>query len=160
MILKANENIYLKPIDKENAALLFPLFKADLKEICQWFPFDEDYRLEYDFSYVEEKEPPFDETFAIYYKDVPCGRVGLYDYDKEKKEIFLYYWVATPYRRKHIALASVNAVLDYLKNMGIKSVLFDVKKENKNSISLINKISDTIIESEEGGVLIYSHPLL
>ena len=60
MELSANDRIQLKTIDRENAALLFPLFKADLKEISRWFPFDEDYKLEYDLSYVEEKDPPFD----------------------------------------------------------------------------------------------------
>ena len=160
MLLTVNEKIELKPIDKENAAILFPLFKADLKEISRWFPFDENYQLNYDFSYIDEKEPPFDETFVIYYKTKPCGRVGLYDYDKNKKEIFLYYWVASPYRRKHIAIDSVNTVLDYLKNLEIKSVLFDVKKENKNSILLINKIPNTSIVSEDTDILIYSHSIL
>ena len=159
MILTVNENIQLKPIDKENAELLFPLFKADLKEICRWFPFDENYQLNYDFSYIDEKEPPFDETFVIYYNSEPCGRVGLYDYNEKNKEIFLYYWVASPYRRKRIAFNSVNAVLDYLKNLGINSVLFDVKKENKNSILLINKIPNTSIVSEANDVLIYLHLL-
>ncbi len=160
MLLTVNEKIQLKPIDKENAAILFPLFKADLKEISRWFPFDENYQLKYDFSYIDEKEPPFDETFVIYYKTKPCGRVGLYDYDKNKKEIFLYYWVASPYRRKHIAIDSVNTVLDYLKNLEIKTVLFDVKKENKNSILLINKIPNTSIVSEDTDILIYSHSIL
>ena len=50
MDISVSDNIYLKPIDHENAALLFPLFKADLKEISRWFPFDEDYQLEYDLA--------------------------------------------------------------------------------------------------------------
>ena len=69
--------------------MLFPLFKADLMEISQWFPFDEDYQLEYDLAYVDEKTPPFDETFVIYYNGKPYGRVGLYDYDQSKGEIYL-----------------------------------------------------------------------
>ncbi len=155
MKLFVNDSIKLKPIDKDNAALLFPLFKADLKEISQWFPFDEDYKLEYDLAYVDEKEPPFDETFVIYYNGESCGRVGLYDYDQSKGEIYLYYWVASPYRRKHITIDSVLSVMDFLKSLGIKGVLFDVKKRNESSISLINQLPSAILLNDEADGLIY-----
>lgn len=155
MDLAVNESIQLKTIDHENAALLFSLFKADLKEISQWFPFDEDYRLEYDFAYVDEKRPPFDETFVIFYNGGPCGRVGLYDCDLSTGEIYLYYWVASPYRRKHIASAAVRTVMDYLKSSGLKSVLFDVKKENRSSIALIHCLPGAELLKEEAGGLIF-----
>ncbi len=159
MELVVNDNIRLRPIDHVNAAQLFPLFKADFKEIRQWFPFDEDYKLEYDLSYVDEKNPPFDETFVIYYYDEPCGRVGLYDYDQSKGELYLYYWVASPFRRKHIAMESVSAVMDYLGSLGLKSVLFEVKKANVYSIALIDHLSDAELLADEGDALIYGRPL-
>ena len=155
MELSVNDKIQLKPIDHENAAMLFPLFKADLKEISQWFPFDEDYQLEYDLSYVDEKTPPFDETFVTYYDGRPCGRVGLYDYDQSKGELYLYYWVASPFRRKHIAISSVLAVMEYLKSLGLKGVRFDVKKENEYSISLIRQLPNAVLLQEEEDGLIY-----
>lgn len=37
MDLIVNDSIRLKPIDRENAALLFPLFKADLKRYPNGF---------------------------------------------------------------------------------------------------------------------------
>ena len=159
MELSANDRIQLKTIDRENAALLFPLFKADLKEISRWFPFDEDYKLEYDLSYVEKKVPPFDETFVIYYNGLPCGRVGLYDYDPSKGEIYLYYWVASPFRRKHIALDSVLTVMEHLKSLGIKGVLFDTKKANKSSIALIDHLPGAVLLAERDPVRIYKCPL-
>ena len=154
-IIDVSRNIQLRAINHENAAMLFPLFKADLKEISQWFPFDEEYKLDYDLSYVDEKTPPFDETFVIYYNGKPCGRVGLYDYDQSKGELYLYYWVATPFRRKHIAIASVLAVMEYLKSLGLKGVLFDVKKENKYSISLIDQLPNAVVVNDEADGLIY-----
>ena len=159
MELFVNDNIQLRTIDHENATMLFPLFKADLKEICQWCPFDEDYKLEYDLSYVDEKKPPFDETFVIFFNGKPCGRVGLYDYDQSKGEIYLYYWVASPFRRNHIAIDSVLAVIDYLKSLGLKRVLFDVKKGNDHSIALIKHLSDAVLLADEAAVLIYGCPL-
>ena len=155
MDITVNNNIILKPIDKENATLLFPLFRADLKEISQWFPFDEGYQLAYDLSYVEEKQLPYDETFVIYYQGESCGRIGLYDYTGDKKEIYLYYWVASPYRRKHIALDSVSAVIEYLKTIGIESVLFDVKRENTSSISLISHLPNAGIINDDPDMLLY-----
>ena len=155
MELFVNGKIQLKTIDYENAAMLFPLFKADIKEISQWFPFEEDYRLEYDLSYVDEKTPPFDETFVIYYNGEPCGRVGLYDCDQSKGELYLYYWVASPFRRKHIAIDSVLTVMDYLKSLGLEGVLFDVKKENEFSISLINQLPNAVLLQDEADGLIY-----
>lgn len=155
MEIYVNGNIQLKTINHENATMLFPLFKADLKEISQWFPFDEDYKLEYDLSYIDEKTPPFDETFVIYYNGKPCGRVGLYDYDQSKGEIYLYYWIASPFRRKHIAIDSVLTVMDYMKSLGLKGVLFDVKKGNVYSISLINQLPNAVLLNDEGNCLIY-----
>lgn len=155
MEIVVNGKIQLKSIDYENAVLLFPLFKADLKELSQWFPFDEDYQLEYDLSYVDEKKPPFDETFVIYYNGSPCGRVGLYDYDQTKGTLYLYYWVASPFRRKHIAIASVLAVMDYMKSLGLKGVWFDVKKGNEYSISLIERLPNAVLLNDEGNCMIY-----
>ncbi len=155
MDISVSDNICLKPIDHENAALLFPLFKADLMEISRWFPFDEDYQLEYDLSYVDEKTPPFDETFVICYDSKPCGRVGLYDYDQCQGELYLYYWVASPFRRKHIAVDSVLAVMDHVRSLGLKGVLFDVKKENGYSISLISRLPNAVLINDEAGRLIY-----
>ena len=155
MEIVVNGTIQLKSIDYENAALLFPLFKADLKELSQWFPFDEDYQLEYDLSYVDEKKPPFDETFVIYYNGSPCGRVGLYDYDQTKGTLYLYYWVASPFRRKHIAMDSVLAVMEYLKSSGVQGVRFDVKKGNTYSISLINQLPNAELLQDEADGQIY-----
>ena len=155
MDLFVNDSIKLKAIDHENAVSLFPLFKADLKEISQWFPFDEDYKLEYDHAYVDEKNPPFDETFVIYYNGEPCGRVGLYDYDQSKGELYLYYWVASPFRRKHIAIDSVLTVMDYLKSLRLKSVLFDVKKGNGSSVALIKHLPGAVLLKDETDGLIY-----
>ena len=156
MELYVDESLRLEPIDRENAALLFPLFRADLKELRRWFPFDEDYNLEYDLAYADEKKPPFDETFVIYYEGQPCGRVGLYDHDPEKDEIYLYYWVASPFRRRHIALRSVLAVLKHLNGLGIKRALFEVKKANAESFALIRNLPGTQIERDEGNTLICS----
>lgn len=159
MELKAGNHIVLKPIDKENAKQLFPLFKADLKELSLWFPFGEDYQVAYDLAYIDEKNPPYDETYIIFYNGVPCGRVGLYDYDEKEKELFLYYWVASPYRRKHIALHAVTTVLDFLKSLGMRRVLLEVSKDNGNSIKLITKLNGQIV-NEENRNIIYACSLL
>ena len=156
MDLFVNNIITLKPIDKENAALLFPLFKADLKEISRWFPFDDDYRLEYDLAYIDEKKPPFDETFVVYYKDTVCGRVGLYDYDEINNEIFVYYWIATPFRRNHIAINSLLSVVAYLKTLDVKTVLFEVKRENSESLALLNKLPEVTTVSADEKTITYS----
>ena len=89
------------------------------------------------------------------YKGEPCGRVGLYDYDPGKGEIYLYYWVASPFRRKHIARDSVLAVMDYLKSSGLKGVLFDVKKGNEYSVALIRHFPHAVLLKEEADALLY-----
>lgn len=155
MELFVNDSVKLKPIDHENADLLFPLLKADLKEISQWFSIGEDYKLEYEHAFVDEKNPPFDETFVIYYDGQPCGRVGLYDYDQSKAELYLYYWVASAFRRKHIAIESILTVIDHLKSLGLKGVLFDLKKGNEYSIALINQLPNAVLLRDEGDILIY-----
>ena len=156
MELLVNENIQLRTIDYENAARLFPLFKADLKEISQWFPFDDGYQLAYDLAYIDEKDPPFEETFVIYYRGEPCGRIGLYDYDPGKDEIYLYYWVASPYRRRHIAMDSVLTVMEYLKTLGLKTVRFEVKKGNESSAAMIRQLSNAVLVNDEAKYQVYA----
>ena len=159
MELFVNDSIQLKSIDHENADLLFPLLKSDLKEISQWFSIGEDYKLEYEHAFVDEKNPPFEEAFVIFYYGNPCGRVGLYDYDQSKCELYLYSWVASAFRRKHIAIDSVLTVMDHLKSLGLKAVLFDLKKGNAYSIALINQLPNAVLLKDEADILIYRCPL-
>lgn len=159
MDLFVDNQITLKPLNKENATELFPLFMADMAELSRWFPFDESYTVDNDYSYVEEKTPPYDETFVVFYQDNPCGRVGLYDYNESTGEISIYYWIATKYRKRHIGGRSVRAVLDYLMTIGIKSVLFDVKKNNHESIALIKALENMTLVSEDCKSYIYSYSL-
>ncbi len=105
------------------------------------------------------EESPYDETFVIFYQNNPCGRVGLYDYDEATREIYVYYWVATKYRRKNIGARSVRSVLDYLMTIGIKSVLFDVKKDNHESIALVKALENITIVSEDSKTYTYSYTL-
>ena len=95
----------------------------------------------------------------IFYNGEPCGRVGLYDHDQSRGEIYLYYWVASPFRRKHIALDSVLTVMEHLKSLGIKGVLFDTKKANKSSIALIDQLPGAVLLAERDPVRIYKCPL-
>ncbi len=160
MDLYVDDEIMLKPLDQENAKKLFPLFKIDLAELSRWFPFDESYTVENDYLYVEQKDPPYDETFVIFYQNDPCGRVGLYDYNEAAGEIYIYYWVAKKYRKKHIGTRSVKTVLDYLKEIGIKSALFDVKKDNLESIALIKTLENATVASEDKRAYIFSYSLM
>ncbi|MCH5279692.1 MAG: GNAT family N-acetyltransferase [Christensenellaceae bacterium] len=157
MDLFADNQIILKPLDKENATELFPLFMADIEELSRWFPFDESYTVENDYAYVDEKTPPYDETFVVFYQNNPCGRIGIYDYNEATGEIYIYYWIATKYRKRHIGARSIREVLDYLMTIGIKSVLFDVKKDNHGSIALIRALENITIVSEDSKTYIYAY---
>ena len=81
--------------------------------------------------------------------------MGLYDYDQTKGTLYLYYWVASPFRRKHIAIDSVLAVKEYLKSSGVQGVRFDVKKGNTYSISLINQLPNAELLQDEADGQIY-----
>ena len=156
MDLTADGDITLRPLDRENAAALWPLFRRDLAELRRWFPFDESYSLENDRDYVEGKTPPYDETYVIFFRGSPCGRVGLYDWDEAGGEISLYYWVASGYRRKRIGTRSVRAVLAHLKALGLRRALFDVKKENTESLALIRALEGACVRSEDADGYVFS----
>ena len=49
--------------------------------------------------------------------------------------------------------------MDYLGSLGLKRVLFDVKKENEYSIALIRSLPGAVLLSVEAGGMIYACPL-
>lgn len=150
-----NNEICLESITKSSTEALYPLFVEDIAELNRWFGFDVDYSIENDYRYLEIRKPPYDDAIVILFRGAPCGRVGLYDYNKEESSIFMYYWVSSRYRRKGIARASMGAMLEYLREIHIKEVQFDVDQENIDSVSLLGKFPEIRLKSKEKR-LVYS----
>ena len=156
MNLVISKEITLSSINRDNATALFPLFKAEIRELSKWFPFDEDYSLEDDYEYIKEKKPPYEEAFIILYNGKACGRIGFYDYDEQRKEIYIYYWVAKAYRRKQIARDSLKGIISYLQTLHIKKALFDINKDNYDSIAFIKCLDKAELENEEKDYYVFS----
>ncbi len=62
------------------------------------------------------------------------------------------------FRQRGIGLACMKVMLQYLRELGIKEVLFDVDEENSVSIRLLQKIPEMRLKSKEKRLL-YSCPL-
>ena len=151
-----NDRIRLESITKETTEALYPLFMEDIAELNRWFGFDADYSIQNDYNYLEERKLPYDDAIVIFYDGQPCGRFGLYDYDSTPKAIFLYYWVSSRFRRKGIARACMEAMLEYLKELKINEVLFEVDRENLASLKLLEHVPGVCLKSAEKH-LIYSY---
>ena len=147
--MTVNSDIALKSITKELTDSLYPLFMQDIKELNRWFGFDADYSIQNDYQYLEVRKPPYDDAIVILYRGEPCGRFGLYDYNFEQKSIYMYYWIASRFRRNGIARAGLEAMLVYLKDLDIKEVLFDVDKENLASVCLLESYPGVRLKREE-----------
>ena len=155
MKIQINLELKLESITRESTEALYPLFCEDIGELNRWFGFDTDYRIENDYRYLEMRKPPYDDTIVIFYQDTPCGRFGLYDYNCEEGLVFLYYWVSSRFRRRGIGLSCMKAMLQYLKDLDIKEVCFDVDEANEASIRLLEKLPEIRMKSKERH-LIYS----
>lgn len=150
-----NSDIYLESITRSSTDALYPLFMEDIGELNRWFGFDPDYSIQNDYQYLETRRPPFDDAAVIFYQGSPCGRFGLYDYCSEEHRIFMYYWVSSRFRRKGIARLCMGAMLDYLRDLDIKEVCFDVHRENLASIALLEGYPKIQLKIQEKH-LIYS----
>lgn len=155
MNLIVNENIRLESISKETTEALFPLFMEDIAELNRWFGFDPDYNINNDYQYLEARELPYDDAIVVIYQGLPCGRFGLYDYSPEENSLYMYYWISSRYRRKGIALTAMGSMLEYLRQLHVREVLFDVDRENTGSIKLLEDYPDIRLKSQEKR-LIYS----
>lgn len=80
MKLIVNPDIRLESITKETTEALYPLFMEDIRELNRWFGFDADYSIQNDYHYLDNRKPPYDDAIVVFYRGVPCGRFGLYDY--------------------------------------------------------------------------------
>lgn len=149
MKLIVNGEISLESVSKESTEALYPLFMEDIAELSKWFGFDADYSIQNDYQYLNIRKPPYDDAIIIFYRNKPCGRFGLYDYNSKDNSIFAYYWVSSHFRRKGIASAVMKAMLEYLRELQVKEVLFDVDKENLASIQLLEKHPDICLQSME-----------
>ena len=155
MNLVVNDDIRLESISKETTEALFPLFMEDIVELNRWFGFDPDYSIKNDYQYLEERKLPYDDAIVVIYRGVPCGRFGLYDYTPKESSLYMYYWISSHYRRKGIALAAMGSMLEYLQQLHVKEVLFDVDRENTSSIKLLEHYPNIRLKSQEKR-LIYS----
>ena len=153
MEVTVNREIRLESIDKSSTDALYPLFMEDISELNRWFGFDSDYSIQNDYRYLETRKPPYDDAIVIFYQDMPCGRLGLYDYNSGQSSVFLYYWVSSRFRKKGIGLSCVKAMLPYLKDLGIKEVCFDVDEANEASIRLLEKVPEIRLKSKERRLL-------
>lgn len=107
MKLIVNPDIRLESITKETTEALYPLFMEDIRELNRWFGFDADYSIQNDYHYLDNRKPPYDDAIVVFYRGVPCGRFGLYDYSPGENSIYMYYWISSRFRRKGIALAAM-----------------------------------------------------
>lgn len=155
MKLVINDEISLESITKETTEALYPLFMEDIAELNKWFGFDADYSIQNDYQYLGTMQPPYDDAIVVLYRNEPCGRFGLYDYNCDEHSIFMYYWISSRFRRKGIACAVMKAMLEYLRELQIEEILFDVDGENSASIRMLEKYPDIRLK-EEGKHLIYS----
>lgn len=153
MEVTVNREIRLESIDKSSTDALYPLFMEDISELNRWFGFDSDYSIQNDYRYLETRKPPYDDAIVIFSQGEPCGRFGLYDYNGKENSIFMYYWVSSRFRQRGIGLACMEAMLQYLRELGIKEVLFDVDRENSASIRLLQKIPEIRLKSKEKRLL-------
>lgn len=158
MQIQINRELRLESITRESLETLYPLFREDIEELNRWFGFDTDYSIENEYRYLEARKPPYDDAVVIFYQDAPCGRFGLYDYNGKENSTFMYYWVSSRFRQRGIGLACMKVMLQYLRELGIKEVLFDVDEENSVSIRLLQKIPEIRLKLKEKRLL-YSCPL-
>lgn len=148
MKLVVNPDICLESITKETTEALYPLFMEDISELNRWFGFDADYSIENDYRYLDSRNPPYDDAIVVFYRGTPCGRFGLYGYEPVESSLYMYYWISTRFRRKGIAIGAMGPVLEYLRYLAVREVMFDVDRENYASIELLRKYPGIYLKSE------------
>lgn len=143
MAAMMNQEVSIALMTRTSARQVFPLFRDDMDELVRWFAFDPDYSLENDYNtIISDSQTSYSRTFIVFFKGIPCGRIGLYDYDEASRSIYLYYWVSSQYRRQHIASHGISLALQYVREMdaAIARVCFDVNRENDVSLAMLRKI--------------------
>ena len=146
MYHRVDNHMILSSMTEKSARLLFPLFREDIAELVRWFGFDVSFSMESEMQYLAERVLPYDDAIIVHWDGIPCGRIGIYDFDEDNHSIFLYYWVSSRYRRIGIARNSIRAALDFLRSIGIQEVLFDVDRDNLPSVNLLESLPGVFVK--------------
>ena len=148
MYKQIDNHLTLASLTPESARQLFPLFREDIADLIRWFGFDENYSMEHELQYLSERVLPYDDAIIPSWDGTPCGRIGIYDYDAKERSIYLYYWISSRFRRKGIARLSIAGMLDHLRSLGIRQVLFDVDRVNLPSINLLQNLPGVYVKDD------------
>ena len=138
-ILKVNAEILLKEIGLEVVEVIFHTIDSDRKYLEEWLPFVEltqeiGYTREYVENYLDSDR--LDVTFAIYYKTVFVGIIGLKDTDLHNKKTEIGYWLAESFQHKGIITLSCAAMIQYifhemhLNRIQLKAATGNIKSQN------------------------------
>ena len=137
--LKVNAEILLKEIGLEEVEVIFHTIDRDRKYLGEWLPFvDETRKVDYTHQHVANylHSDRIDVTFAIYYKTVFAGIIGLKDTDLHNKKTEIGYWLAESFQHKGIITLSCAAMIQYvfhemhLNRIQLKAATGNIKSQN------------------------------
>ncbi|MDL2308106.1 GNAT family N-acetyltransferase [Bacteroidales bacterium OttesenSCG-928-B11] len=139
--MTVDDEIYLKPLEKDDAIHIFETINTQRKYMQEWLPFVPYTRELYDslqyVDYVLNMPDEYkEEVYTILYHNEFCGIIGLKPVDWNNMRSEFGYWLSQPFQGKGIVTRCVQRLLHYAFNdlkinrIQIKCAVGNVRSSN------------------------------
>lgn len=142
MNLQVNENIELESLSFSHAKEIFQEIDKHREALRQWLPFVEFTKSEEDSKeFVEFSNSTGDEIFAIRYKGLFAGLVGIKDIDYSSNKGELGYWVSPKFQNRGITTSSCKRLIEYFfVELNLNRLQIRIADGNSKSLRVAEKL--------------------
>jgi ribosomal-protein-serine acetyltransferase len=144
-----NENIELQPLNPGHTSILFNLIETNRNHLRPWFPWVDRMSKEEDINNfitgsLQRTEAGYEQSFIIFYKSKPAGRIGIYYIDQQNKIGGIGYWLSKECEGLGIIIASIPKLADFgFDQLGLNRIEIKCATSNKRSKAIPEKLHFT-----------------
>jgi len=145
-LLKIDEEIVLKILEKDDAAALFDLVENNRSYLRQWLPWiDTNTTVEESLAFIKSSCEQHDQnlgfTCGIWFHHQLVGVIGFQRIDWMNKNVEIGYWISAEYQGFGIITKSCQTLVDYAFNeYELNRVQIRCATENKKSCAIIERL--------------------
>lgn len=160
--LFVNDSVRLDLLDDTHAASILELVNDNRDRLGEWFPWVAKMHTLDDFQrFTAASRKSYDlgtdHSFLIFFNDVPAGRIGIYDINRDKKLGSVGYWLGKDFTGKGIVTQATETLIDYgFRQLGLDRIEIKCGTANLKSQAIPLTLGFTLEGVIERGEFIQS----
>lgn len=155
-MIRVDEDLYLKPLCKEDALYIFETLNNEREYMRVWLPFvDTTTGIEVTQNFVNPSIYSIDQHFTIIFENKFVGLIGFKGTDTENHKTEIGYWLSQYAQGKGIMIRSVLKLIEYaFDTMDMNRIQIKVAVKNDRSKQIPEKLGFYMEGIERDGELL------